>query len=156
MGHAGDDEVVTGRKAVMRSLSSKNVDSGEGATRRRRCMRRPKDECPSGRDSDLVPVCVRQAAPSRLALLRRHSERETVEATLIECTAPLAGCMLHFDGLNTSDKLSTASRSRSSLCSKIVWGSSLAGFDTTSRFAQRLLNRRKQAKPGPCLARVCP
>jgi len=99
----------------MRSLSSKKVDSGEGATRRRRCVRRPKDECPSGRDSDLVPVYVRQAAPSRLALLRRHFEREIVEATLIECTAPLAGCMLHFDGLNTSDKLSTASRSRSDL-----------------------------------------
>ena len=59
---------------------------------------------------------------------RRRIEGETVEATPIECPAPLAGCRLHFDGLNTSDKLSTASRSRSGLRGGIVCDVPLAGF----------------------------
>jgi len=58
----------------------------------------------------------------------RRFRRETVEATPIECTAPLAGCMLHFDELSASDKLSTASRSRSGLRGGIVWDVPLAGF----------------------------
>jgi len=45
----------------------------------------------------------------------RWFEKEPVKATLIECTAPLDGPMLHFDGLSTSDKLSTPSRSWSGL-----------------------------------------
>ena len=88
----------------------------------------------------------------------RRFERETVEATPIErrpealegCPAPLAGCMLRFDGLNASDKLSTASRSRSGLRGGIGWDLPLAWvrYDVSLRSTstQPALARRESAR----------
>jgi hypothetical protein len=81
----------------------------------------------------------------------RRLQRESAEATLIEYPAPLAGCMLHFDELSPSDKLSTASRSRSGLRGGIVWDGSpvFAGlrYDVSLRSTSTQPAKTRETRP---------
>jgi len=85
--------------------------------------------------------------------LFRRFERETVEATQIECTAPLAGRMLHFDKLSASDKLSTASRSRSGLRDGIGWDVPLAWQESARRCGSVASTGRGLPSENRCLSK---